>query len=320
MSNVTIERISVDKVLYQGKTYTCNGERIMIDGQVRWLYRTRDGLDCDILVCDDRYLEEPEFTHLVKFPSGCYTVPSSGTTPKCLTFTAGEDGIGIGFVALNNGYELPKEYEPPRIEYSLDDGETWQPYEVVVTDDVAKANVIRLDTGNSVLFRGDNDTLAYYIEGTGNYVYFQAYISGSVAASGDVTSLLNGAGGDADVPEYCYSGMFSNCTGLTVAPELPATTLAEYCYNAMFINCTGLTEAPALPATTLVDGCYSYMFEGCNSINKVTCLATDISANACTEQWLSSTPKTGVFTKASSMSDWSTGISGIPSGWTVVDA
>ena len=60
--------------------------------------------------------------------------------------------------------------------------------------------------------------------------------------------------------------MFSGCTGLTEAPELPATTLAASCYNYMFSGCTGLTEAPELPATTLAASCYNYMFSGCANI------------------------------------------------------
>ena len=34
----------------------------------------------------------------------------------------------------------------------------------------------------------------------------------------------------------------------------------------MFENCTSLTQAPALPATTLKTQCYAYMFYGCKSI------------------------------------------------------
>ena len=37
--------------------------------------------------------------------------------------------------------------------------------------------------------------------------------------------------------------MFSACTSLTQAPELPATTLADSCYFAMFYNCSSLTQA-----------------------------------------------------------------------------
>ena len=60
--------------------------------------------------------------------------------------------------------------------------------------------------------------------------------------------------------------MFQDCTSLTTAPELPATTLGTSCYMNMFRGCTSLTTAPALPATTLANNCYAYMFSGCTSL------------------------------------------------------
>lgn len=44
--------------------------------------------------------------------------------------------------------------------------------------------------------------------------------------------------------------MFNECSSLTEAPELPATTLAGSCYNSMFDGCTSLIKAPKLPAKT----------------------------------------------------------------------
>lgn len=102
--------------------------------------------------------------------------------------------------------------------------------------------------------------------------------------------------------------------------SLPATTLANYCYQSMFYNCTSLTTAPALPATTLADGCYQSMFEGCTHLASITCLATNISASVCTTNWVKNVAASGTFTKAASMSSWTTGVNGIPSGWTVQDA
>ncbi|MEE3443227.1 MAG: hypothetical protein VZQ49_00070 [Methanobrevibacter sp.] len=119
---------------------------------------------------------------------------------------------------------------------------------------------------------------------------------------------------------YCYNGMFYNCTSLTAAPVLPATTLSNGCYGGMFRGCTSLTAAPVLPATTLSTGCYSGMFRGCTSLNSVTCLATDISASNCTNIWLNGVAASGTFVKAASMSSWTTGDSGIPTGWTVQNA
>lgn len=117
----------------------------------------------------------------------------------------------------------------------------------------------------------------------------------------------------------CYQGMFRGCTSLTIAPELPADTLARWCYNNMFQNCTNLTTVSELPATTLENGCYSNMFNGCTNLNSIACLATNISANYCTDSWVTGVASTGTFVKNSAMTGWSTGINGIPSGWTVVD-
>lgn len=118
----------------------------------------------------------------------------------------------------------------------------------------------------------------------------------------------------------CYGGMFQRCRGLTNAPVLPATTLSNYCYNNMFYGCTSLTAAPELPATTLANNCYAHMFDSCTSLNNITCLATDVSATKCTEQWVNGVAANGTFTKASGFLGWPQGADGIPNGWTVVDA
>ena len=119
---------------------------------------------------------------------------------------------------------------------------------------------------------------------------------------------------------YCYRYMFSGCTALENAPELPALTLAQDCYNSMFQGCTSLETAPELPAPTLVQSCYSLMFYNCPLINSIKCLATDISAFGCTSFWVDGVAANGTFIKNPNMSSWSTGTSGIPSGWTIQDA
>lgn len=119
--------------------------------------------------------------------------------------------------------------------------------------------------------------------------------------------------------EYCYYSMFESCTSLVAAPELPATSLARFCYDSMFLKCSELSSIPVLPAQTLVQGCYAYMFSECGKLSFVTCLATDISAADCTTCWLAEVASTGTFVKSSDMNDWTTGISGIPEGWNVVN-
>ncbi len=120
--------------------------------------------------------------------------------------------------------------------------------------------------------------------------------------------------------EGCYDGMFADCTSLTTAPELSATTLAAFSCGAMFYGCTSLATAPELPAITLSGYCYENMFSGCTSLNYIKCLATDISASDCTKNWVSGVASSGTFTKAASMSSWTTGDNGIPTGWTIQDA
>ena len=88
----------------------------------------------------------------------------------------------------------------------------------------------------------------------------------------------------------------------------------------MFNGCTSLTEAPELPATTLAQGCYQAMFYNCTNLNYVKCLATDISATNCTNNWLVGVSSTGTFVKDANMASWRTGGSGIPNGWEIQNA
>lgn len=112
----------------------------------------------------------------------------------------------------------------------------------------------------------------------------------------------------------CYKGMFYG-SSITKAPELPATTLTESCYEYMFSSCSSLTQAPELPAPLLVKNCYNNMFYYCSNLEYVKCLASDISAEGSTDNWLKTVSSTGTFVKANGVK-WSRDGSGIPNGWT----
>ena len=108
-----------------------------------------------------------------------------------------------------------------------------------------------------------------------------------VKCTGDIRTLINYADYSTDntgTAKFCY--LFSGCTQITSAPELPAKTLATFCYEHMFEGCTALTSAPELPAKTLANYCYRYMFNGCTNLSSVTMLATDVGANDCLRSWL----------------------------------
>lgn len=84
------------------------------------------------------------------------------------------------------------------------------------------------------------------INGIGNYIefqntsqilsqdktnYFQFKLTGDVAASNSIQSLLNYS---ENLSPYCFYSLFKFCTSLITAPELPAQTLVSGCYENMF--------------------------------------------------------------------------------------
>lgn len=146
----------------------------------------------------------------------------------------------------------------------------------------------------------------------------------------------------------CYNGMFKGCLNLTTSPELPATISAQDCFSSMFESCINLEEAPAINLTNLsatccknmfamsrteklmtpkmtkspilrvaagANNCYLGMFQGNGNLIEVTCLLTSWMGTA---DWLKNCSDIGTFIKDPNAT-WSTGTSGIPSGWTIVD-
>ena len=128
-----------------------------------------------------------------------------------------------------------------------------------------------------------------YLRGTGNTVIAGGtswQLQGSdIACTGNIETLLDYAtvrsGKHPTLANNCYAYMFSNCTSLTQAPELPATTLANNCYAHMFVYCTSLTQAPELPATTLANNCYYKMFSNCTSLTQAPELPATTLAEQC---------------------------------------
>ena len=177
--------------------------------------------------------------------------------PDYLTFTAKEAGSTITF-AWKTGSDVM---------YSTDGGNYWAEY--------ANGTEIKLDkVGSTVSFKGKNVTTDFYKHFTMN---------GLIEASGSVTSLTDGEGNKTDVKlsRECYKYMFSKCTSLTTAPELPAKQLASYCYEYMFSGCTSLTTAPELPAEQLAKFCYAYMFSKCTSLTTAPELPAEQLAKLC---------------------------------------
>ena len=147
---------------------------------------------------------------------------------------------------------------------------------------------------------------------------------------GNVMSLLKGKDGfaDADALEAknTFYGLFAGAEKLVNDADrqlvLPATTLQEGCYQDMFNGCKGIEKAPELPAPTLEKNCYQEMFYDCSKLNSVKCLATDISAENSTKDWLSKagTEATGEKVIETVVPMTPNSDDGVPTGWTEVIA
>ena len=193
---------------------------------------------------------------------------------KYLPFPFKPDGISYLTFSSRNSFSLiirEKSWDGT-LEYFASD-ETWTIWD-----------------GTSLLSAAANGgEYVLYLRGTGNTAITRGsgfvLLGSNISCIGNIETLLDYAtvesGGHPVMAESCYRGMFSNCTSLTRAPELPATTLASECYNFMFSGCTNLIQAPELPATTLASSCYQGMFQDCTSLTQAPELPATTLASSC---------------------------------------
>ena len=125
-----------------------------------------------------------------------------------------------------------------------------------------------------------------------------------------------------DVPHDGYSSMFEGCTSLVEAPEILATTVSgETALNRMFCMSrnnqvtAAMTKSPILRITNPQDynNVYQQLFSGNGNMAEVTILAE--GTNLEFAKWLERVSSTGVIKKLSTTT-LTTGIYGVPSGWT----
>ncbi len=197
-----------------------------------------------------------------RIPEGWTVKYSDDTTVagvNYLSFTSDVDGSSFQLVN-NNG-------NTPHVEYSMDGGYTWST--------LAPGEPVLMNRGDEALLRGNNPN--GFSQSWSSYSNFS--MTGKIAASGSVMSLLDGKGMSTVIPNgHCFCRLFEGCKALRRFPELPATTLKESCYKAMFKGCEYADYAPVLPATTMADSCYASMFEGCEDMNVAPALpATELA-------------------------------------------
>lgn len=233
------------------------------------------------------------------------------------------------------------------VQYSLDSGTTWVPlanntatptlqsgdkimWKATITPSLStgigtfgyQSNAFSVEGNPMSLLYGDNFVGVTDLTGKKG-----AFIELFRNASG-LTSAWNMSIPSTNIPQQACFAMFQNCVNMTLPPAiLPATSLGYDCYAKMFQGCTSLRSAPELPAETLGSQSYRMMFYLCSSLNYVKCLAKNIYETSQygqklynNEDWLYGVAATGTFVKAATMTEWPTGQTGIPSGWTVEDA
>ena len=205
-------------------------------------------------------------------PTGWTVQVEGGVTPEpeperdylCFTST------GDSTVAMKqNG--TPNTSANKVIQYKLNNGQ-WQTWDL---------SAVTLADGDKMYLKSDDEIPI----SESTEVFKQFTMTGSIAASGNIMSLLNFSD---TLTNNAFCILFDHCASLTTAPELPATTLGEICYFRMFNACTSLTTAPELPATTLANDCYNSMFMRCESLVTVPALpATTLAARCYTQMFMS---------------------------------
>ena len=158
------------------------------------------------------------------------------------------------------------------LEYSVNNGE-WKT--VVENEEVTFGG-----TNGTLRLRGTNHNGTADDSGYSTIIFTDP--NEKVACTGDIRTLLDWKNySTVETQNARFCNLFQDCSVLTSAPKLPATTLADNCYYSMFSGCKSLTSAPKLPATTLALGCYSSMFSGCKSLTSAPTLSATELAICC---------------------------------------
>ena len=179
-----------------------------------------------------------------------------------LTFSAANEQTFTMDFQANNYHEPFMLQTGEYFEYSVGGGK-WEKFTSTVSVDFGGdlGNLRLRGTSRCGTASGSNDTPLSIIKFDNNNI--------PVACTGDIRTLVdykNYANAKTEQARFCC--LFQDCSLLTSAPDLPATTLTVNCYHSMFKGCERLTGAPDLPATNLAEYCYISMFEGCTSLTK----------------------------------------------------
>lgn len=209
------------------------------------------------------------------------------------------------------------------IEYKLNNGEWTSISPLNSSASTASTNAFNVEAGDKIEFRGSAGRFNTYY-GNGQTNKFLSSTDCRFKVYGNVMSLLShNFSGLTTIQTTEFACLFGLCTGVVDAENLllPALNVPQQAYNQMFQEAYNLEKAPVIPAITLTG---SYAFSSFIYGSKVTyikCLALNptYSSGSNFNTWVTGVPATGTFVKKTGVS-WNSGNSGIPSGWTVLEA
>jgi len=215
-------------------------------------------------------------------PNHVYMQPYKHDNPKdYLTFTATEAGT---FKLSGNS-----------VNYSLNNGTTW-------TALASNTDSPTVPAGSRIMWKAELTPAAN--KGVGRFSS-----TGSFIAKGNPMSLLYGDNfndqTDLTGKNYAYNSMFSGCTRLTTAPEIPKNMNGEMSY-----------ANPPTMIPTLPSNCLSNMFSICSSLNKIVVNCYTKLGSGYSDNWVKGVASTGDFYTYYQWTAQAAGDSTRPSTWT----
>lgn len=170
--------------------------------------------------------------------------------------------------------------------------------------------------GNIMSLKYGDDFLSQSSYSIGGWVWQRVFAS--------ITGLTSAENvyfpGNTIYSNYACEYMFTRCTNLVKAPKTmtyDTDTLGSRCFDYAFYGCTKLETGPELLKTNVTNNAYRLMFCDCSKLNYVKCLISSPNTKH-QYNWMSGVASTGTFVKKTGVT-WTSGISGIPSGWTVIE-
>ncbi|MDO5328534.1 MAG: BspA family leucine-rich repeat surface protein [Coriobacteriia bacterium] len=167
-----------------------------------------------------------------------------------------------------------------------------------------KRDVNNLQTGDKIQLRGNNPNGFNSDEQSQVHgCILNFHVDKDFELSGNIMTLLGYDTVITDIPnEFCFECLFDNNEHLIKVSEnlLPSTNLQDLCYEYMFSNCTSLESAPNLPAQDINKSkCYRHMFDGCSKLNNISvgfkAFPREGEHYSSTDEWMKGVAETGTF-------------------------